>query len=158
MRAVGRGMQNQVEVFGYGAHPLESAAKQRGEVGEHHSPSQAGSLERGFVGARENPGFVRNAWGVGTKGNVVATGFEHSQGLPLLLVEDIAEHAALFGDEIFPSCAQFVKYTARNKQSRRDLRRRMAKLLPGARAEVFEEADIFNAWVALEVEDALGGE
>src|ERR1700679_2120059 len=158
MHAVRRSVQYEMEILGDGSHPLQSAAKQRGEVCEHCSASESGALERGFVGARKNPGFVRNARSVGTKSNVVAAGFEHAQGLPLLLAEDVAEPAALFGDEVFASSAQFVKYAARNKQSCRDLRRRMAKLLPGARAEVFEEADIFNARVALEVEDALRGE
>jgi hypothetical protein len=78
--------------------------------------------------------------------------------LPLLLVEDIAEHAALFGDEIFPSCAQFVKYAPRNEQGRGDLRSGMAKLLPGTGTVIFEKADVFDARIALQVEDALGGE
>ncbi len=34
----------------------------------------------------------------------------------------------------------------------------MAKFLPGAGAEVFEEADIFNARIVFQIEDALGGE
>ncbi len=77
--------------------------------------AEPGAFERGFMGARENPGFVGNARSVGTQGNVVSAGFEHAEGLALFLAEDVAEHAALFGDEVFASCAQFVKYAARNK-------------------------------------------
>src|SRR6202021_2692660 len=152
MHAVRRIVQYEMEILGDGSHSLKSGAKQRGEVCEHCSASESGALERGFVGARKNPGFVRNARSVGTKSNVVAASFEHAQGLPLLLAEDVAEHAALFGHEVFASSAQFVKYAAGNKQSRRDLRSRMPKLLPGARAEVFEEADIFNGGCEFEVE------
>ena len=60
--------------------------------------------------------------------------------------------------KIFAAGAQFVEHAARNEHGRGDLRRRMAEFLSGVLAVVLEETDVLDAWVALQVEDALGGQ
>src|ERR1700733_4907645 len=108
--------------------------------------------------ARQYPGFVRNARGVGSHGDIVAARFNHARGLALLLVEDVAEDAALLADKIFAARPQFVEHTAGHKQGCGDLRRGMAELLASAGAEILEQANVLYAGVALEVQDALGGQ
>ena len=92
MNAAGRSVQHEVEILGDGAHPLQSAAKQGGEVGQRGSASQDRALERGFVGAGHNPGFIRDAGRIGAESDVVAAGLDHAQGLPLFLAVLFSEY------------------------------------------------------------------
>ncbi len=108
--------------------------------------------------ARQDPGFVGDAGRVGTHGDVVAADFDDALGLALFLLNDVAEDAALFADKIFAAGAQFVEHAAWDEHGRGNLRRGMGEFLPGVLAVVLEEADVLDARVALEVEDALGGE
>ena len=108
--------------------------------------------------ARQNPGFVGNARSVGAEREIVAAGFNHPQSLAFLLLNDVAEDTAFLADEIFASGAQLVEHAPRDEHGRGDLRRGMAEFLAGILAIVFEQADVLDARVALEVENALGGE
>ena len=107
--------------------------------------------------ARHDPGFIRDARSVRTQGKIVPASLEHAHRLTLLLLDDVAEDTAFLADEIFAAGAQLIKHAPRDEHGRGDLRCGMAKLLTGIFAVVLEETDVFDAGVALEVEDALSG-
>src|SRR5713226_9372927 len=151
-------MQDKMEFLGERADALQRAPKNCCQIGELALAHERGALERSVVIAGKNPGFVGNAGRVGAEGNVVSAAFDHAQGLTLFLVDDVAKDAAFLVQEILATRAEFVQYSARDEHGGGDLRRGMAELLSGIRAMVFEEADIFDARIALEIEDALGGQ
>ena len=71
--------------------------------------------------ARQDPGFIGNARGIGTDGQIVAARLDDPQRLPLLLLDDVAEDAALLADEILATGAQFVEYAPRDEHGRSNL-------------------------------------
>src|SRR4029077_6926320 len=110
------------------------------------------------MGARENPGFIRNARRIRTKGNVISTSFHDAHGLTFLLVQNVAENAPLLAEEIFTAGTQLIEHAARYEHSRRELRGRMIEFLPCVRAVVLEETQVLDPGIILKVEDALGRE
>src|SRR5277367_5321235 len=106
---------------------------------------------------RDNPGFVGDAGGIRSEGHIVAARLNHARSLTLLLSENVAEDATLFGLEIFASRPKFVKNAARHEQCCGYFRRGMAEFLSGSRAVIFVETDVLNPRIALEVENAFGG-
>ena len=158
MQAVGRSVQDEMETFSDGANALQGAAQKRGKIHAQSWLRQSSALEGRFVVARQNPGFVRNARSIGSEGDVVSASLDHAGGLALFLVENVAENAALLFRKIFPSRAQFVEHAPWHKHGGGNLRCGMAEFLPGVGTVVFEEADVLDARVALEIEDAFGSE
>src|SRR3984885_64241 len=147
-----------MKVFGYGTPPLQRPAQQGGEVGAQSGLVQSGPFERRIVVARHNPGFIGNARGIGTQSEIVAASLEEARGLTFLLLNDVAKNSTFLADEVFPAGAQFIEHAPWNEHGRCNLGSRMAEFLPSALAVVLEQADIFDAGIALEVKDALGGQ
>src|SRR5712671_4738709 len=108
--------------------------------------------------AGKNPGFVGDAGRIGTQRHIIAARLDDAQGLALLLLQNVAEDAALLAYEVFAAGAQFVKHAPGNEHGGGHLGSGMAELLAGVRTVVFEEADILDASIVLEIEDALGGQ
>ena len=90
MKGAGRGVQHEVEFLGDGAHALQGAPQQGGEVDPQAGVVQSGTLERRFVVAGQNPGLVRGARRVGTEGKVVAAGLDDALRLTFFLLDDVA--------------------------------------------------------------------
>src|SRR5437879_125617 len=151
-------MQDQVELLGHGANAQQGAAKQGGQVADTPGSRKARALVRGLVHARQDPGFVRDARRVWAEGDVVAAQLNHPQALALFLADDVAEYAAFLLLIVVAAGAKFVKHTARNESRRSELRRRMFELLTCIHSVIFEDADILDAAIALEVFDALGSQ
>src|SRR4029077_8662588 len=157
MQAAGRSVKHEVEIFGDGADALQGPAQESGEIRSQAGLVQASTLKGRIVIAGENPGFVGNAWGVRPQGEVVAAHLNHALGLAFFLLDDVAEDTALFADEIFSSGAQFVEDAPRDEQGCGELRGRMAEFLSGVGTVILEQADVLDARIALEIEDALSG-
>ena len=83
---------------------------------------------------------------------------EHALRLALFLLDDVAEHTALFAEEVFSPRTQFVEHATRDKHGRCKLRRGMAEFLSCILPIIFEQTDVLDARVALEIENAFGGE
>src|SRR4029077_20788943 len=105
MQAAGRGVQVEVEFFRDSAHPLKRSPQKSAEVDPQPWFVQACALEGGFVVARQNPCLIRDSGRIGTERYIIAAGFDHAESLSLLLLNDIAEHAAFLGREIFTPSA-----------------------------------------------------
>ena len=105
MQAVGRSVQHEMETLREGAHPLQGATQQCSKIHPQTRPRQPRTLERRFVVARQDPGLVGDARRVGSKRHVIPAGLDHASSLAFLLLEDVAENAALFGDEILAAGA-----------------------------------------------------
>src|ERR1700691_3606672 len=135
MHRVGRGVQHHMKSVGNGADAKQGTAKQSGEV-PHRSGFHGAAFEVGFVIARRDPCLVRNTRGVRTARDVSATQFDHPRFLLLLLMEYVAEDAALLHAVMFASGTQFVQHAPGYEGSRDNLRCRMVKLLPGEAAEI----------------------
>src|SRR5437879_1298576 len=110
MQAVRRSVQHEMKFFRNGADPLQGAPQQSGKMHSQSRFVEAGSLERGFMITGENPSFIGNSRSVRTKRQIIVTCLDDAQGLPLFLLDNVAEYATLFGEEVFPARAQFVKY------------------------------------------------
>src|SRR5579871_4605295 len=158
MQAAGRGVQREVKVLADGANALQGATEKSGQIRTQARLIQTRALERCIVIAGQYPGFIGNTRCVRAQRQIIATGFDHSQGLALLLLDDVAKNTALLADKIFASCAQFVKDAARHEHGGCDLRSGMVEFLARVLAVVLEEADVLDARIALEVEDAFSGE
>src|SRR5271166_4021406 len=146
-----------MKAVGDGANPVQGSPQQRSEV-THGPRLQSHALKISLVAARHNPGFIRHTRGIRATGNVVATHFHDPQLLVLLLLQDVAEDAALLHLIVLPRRPQLVQHPPRNKRAGYDLRRRMVKLLSRHAAEILEDADVLEASVALQVLDALAAE
>src|SRR5260370_41238203 len=92
---------------------------------------QPGALERCFVVARNDPGFVGDARSVGAERDIVSARFNYPRGLTFLLSENGTKNAALFRLEVLSSRAQLVKHAPRHKHGRVNLRRGMAEFRAG---------------------------
>ena len=103
------------------------------------------------MAARHDPSFVRDARRIGTEGHVVSAHFDHAQVLPLLLRENVAENAALFGFEIVAPSTEFVEDAARHKDGCGELGSGVFEFLSGSRAVILENADVFEPAVALQI-------
>src|SRR5258708_15677265 len=108
--------------------------------------------------AGKNPGFVGDAGRIGTQRHIIAARLDDAQGLALLLLQNVAENAALLAYEVFAAGTQFVKHAPGNEHGGGHLGSGMAELLASVRTVVLEEADILDASIVLEIEDALGGQ
>jgi len=75
-----------------------------------------------------------------------------------LLGDNVAEDAALLLFEVLAPGPQFVEHPARHKRGRGQLGVGVFELLAGAGSVVLEDADVFEAAVALQVLDALRGQ
>jgi hypothetical protein len=80
------------------------------------------------------------------------------RGTGSLLRDDVAEDAAFFLLEVVASGAEFIEHTAWHKGRGSELRIRVIEFLPGVGPMVLEDAHVFEALIALEILDALGGE
>src|SRR5689334_3183784 len=147
-----------MKVFGDGANALQGAAQQSRQVHTQTRLVEASTLEGRLVISRQDPRFIRNAGRIRTQGQVISATFDDALGLALLLLNDVAEDAALLAGEILASGAQFIEHPARNEHGRGQLRSWVSEFLPGILAEIFEQADVLDAGVSLQIEDALGGE
>ena len=105
MKAAGRSVEDEVKFFCDGANALQGAAEESGEVGAQSGLVQTSAFEGCIVVARQDPGFIGNARGVGAKSEIVAAGFNDAQRLALFLLDDVAENAALFAGEVFAAGA-----------------------------------------------------
>ncbi len=141
-----------------GADALQGTPLQGPEIAQRARPILGEALESRFVGAGQNPGFVRHAWSVRAKRDEIAASLQDTQVLLHLLRNDVAENAALFLLEVFAAGAQFIKHAAWDKGGRGELRSGVLELLPCAGAVVLENADVLEAPVALEVLNALRGQ
>ena len=157
MQAVGRSVQDQVELLGNRANALQGAAQKGRQIVQGARSVQGKAFEGSFVDPRQDPGFIGHARSVRAKRQEVAAHFKHPLVLLQLLGNDVAEYAALLLFEVFAAGAQLIEHAARDERGRRELRVRVAEFLPGARAVVFENADVFQSSVVLEVLDALCG-
>ena len=119
---------------------------------------RTGAFEGGFVGARENPGFVGNAGSEGAERDVVATDFHDAHVLLFFLRDNVAENATLLALVVVAAGAQFVEHAARNEGSSGDLRGGMGEFLPGALAVILKDADVFQAGIAFQILNAERGE
>src|ERR1700731_1696743 len=147
-----------MKFLGNAADALQGAAQKRSQVGAQPRLVKSGSFKRGVVIARQDPGLIGDARRIGTKGEIVSACLNDAQSLPLFLLDNVAENAAFFAHEVLAAGAQLVEHAPRNEHGRGKLRRRVAEFLPGTLAVVLEETDILDAWVALQVEDAFGGQ
>src|SRR5579871_3776414 len=107
---------------------------------------------------RHDPGFIRHSRRIRTQSQIVSSSFDYTLGLAFFLVNDVAEHAALFAHEVFTSGAQFVENSARHEHGRGQLRRWMAELLSGAFPEILKQTDVLHPWIVFQVEDTFGCE
>src|SRR5205809_5915390 len=98
-----------------------------------------------------DPGFIRNARCVWTEGNKVATHFQHTLVLLKFLRNDIAEDAAFLLLEVIASCSQLIEHAPRHKGGRRELGGGMFEFLSSTGSVIFEDADVLEASVALQV-------
>src|SRR5207302_5169676 len=136
----------------------EGAAQQGCQIDAQAGLIEACTLEGRFVISRQDPGLIRNAGRVRPQSQVISATLDYALGLALLLLNDVAEDAALLAGEILASGAQFIEHPARNEHGGSQLRSWMRELLPRILAEIFEQADVLKAGIALQIEDALGGE
>src|ERR1700723_380748 len=144
--------------IGDGENTLECPTQQRCQISEAVDARRARALKRRLVGAGENPGFVGDARSVGAERNVVAAHFQDAHILAFFLRDDVAENAALFALEVVASSAQFVENTAWDEGGGGELRSWMREFLSGAFAVIFEDADVLEAAVALQVLNAQRGQ
>src|ERR1700674_3637886 len=103
------------------------------------------------MAARHNPGFIRDARGIGAEGDVVSAIFEDAQGLMLLLRQNVAENAPLLAFEIVTSSAELVEDAPRHEGGCGQLRSRVLEFLSGALAVILENADVLKSAVALQI-------
>src|SRR5437764_3952226 len=108
--------------------------------------------------AWDDPGFVGHARRIGTAGNVLTAALHDANLLLLFLRQNIAEDATLLALVVLAAGAQLVEHAARHKRRRRELPVRMVEFLTAERAMVLKDGDVFKSAVALEINDALGGE
>src|SRR5712671_1798944 len=120
-----------METFRDRANPLQGTAQQRAQISPQSRLRQSRALERGFVVARNDPGFVGDARGVRSERDVVSASFDYARGLALLLSENVTEDTTLFRLEILASRTQLVKHTARHEHGGRNLRGRVTEFLAG---------------------------
>src|ERR1022692_389160 len=151
-------MQHEMEAFRDGADALERAAEECGEIGPQARLRQSGALEGRFVVAGHDPGFVGDARGVGSEGDIIAASLDHAGSLTLLLSKNVAEDAAFLGLKILTASPQLVEHAARYKHCGSELRSGMAEFLAGVGAVVLVETDVFDAWIVFEIKDTFGGE
>src|SRR6266849_6635869 len=118
-------------------------------------PGHTETLKGGFVDARNDPGFVRYAWGVRTERDKVTPHFDHPLVLLQLLGNDVAKDAAFFGFEIIPASAQFIEHPARYESVGRQLRCGMLEFLAGVGSMGFEDADVLETRIAFQILDAM---
>src|ERR1700719_3558045 len=107
------------------------------------------------MAARHHPGLVRDPGRIGTKSNIVAANLDDAQSLSLLLSQNVAENAALFRLIVVAPGAQLVEHAARHERSCRQLRSRMFKFLSRPLSVIFEDADVLQAAVTLQILNSL---
>src|SRR5579871_5525539 len=139
MDAAGCCVQNHMELFRHRTNALQRTTQKRRQVDAQPGTIQPRTLKGCLVIARNNPGLIRNARRVRAEREIVSANFNHALSLALLLMDDVAEDATLFPEEILSPGAQFVQDSSRNKHRGRNLRRRMRELLAGGLAEIFKE-------------------
>src|SRR5258708_37434995 len=110
------------------------------------------------MAARHDPGFVRDARSIRAEGHVVSSRLDDAQVLALLLRQNVAENAALFGLEVLASGAEFVKDTAWHKNGCRQLGSGMVEFLSGCLPVILENADVLETAVALQILNPLRGQ
>src|SRR5438270_12558965 len=93
-------------------------------------------LERGFVSLGQDPYLVRCSRGVGTTSNKIPDRLDDAASLFDLLREDVAEDTTLFVAVVILAGTQFVQHAPRHKRGRREVRRRMCKILPRHRSMI----------------------
>src|SRR5437868_2211563 len=108
--------------------------------------------------ARDDPGFVGHARRIGTAGNVLTAALHNADLLLLFLRQNIAEDATLLALVVLAPGPQFIKHAARHKRGRGELPVRVVEFLAAEWAMVLKDGDVFESAVALEINDALGGE
>src|SRR5260370_12214061 len=110
------------------------------------------------MGARHDPGFVRDARSIRAEGHVVSSRLDDAQVLAPLRRQNGAEDAALFGLEVLASGAEFVKDTAWHKNGCRQLGSGMVEFLSGCLPVILENADVLETAVALQILNPLRGQ
>src|SRR5579862_1368105 len=158
MQTAGRRVKHQMKLLRHRANTLQRSPQQGGKISAQARLVQSSALEGSFVVPGQNPGLVRHARCIRADRQVIATSLDNALCLPLLLLNDVAENAALLANEVLASCAEFVENSTRNEHRRGDLRSRMAEILAGILAVIFEKAYVLDAGIAFEIENALGGE
>src|ERR1700738_2050739 len=107
--------------------------------------------------AGKDPGLIGHPRRIGAKRHVVTARLDDAQCLALLLLQDVAEDAALLARKVFAAGAQFVEHAPGDEHGRGDLRCGMTEFLAGVPTVILEEADVLDTSIVLEVEYAFGG-
>src|SRR4051812_41658159 len=113
------------------------------------------TLERSFMGLRQDPNLVRRARSIRTARNKISYGFDDAASLFHLLRQDVAKNATLFLVVVILACTQFVQNTPRHKSRRCQVRRWVCKILPRHRPMILEDGDIFEPLVQLQILNPL---
>src|SRR5579863_1328293 len=141
--------------FGDSADALQGPAKQRSQIRQHVGAIESHALKSSLVRAWQNPGFVGDPRRIWAERDEITPRFKDAQFLLGLLRNDIAKDTSLFLLKIFAARAQFVENPPGNERCRRKLGRGMLELLPGGATVVLENADVFEAPIALQILNAL---
>ena len=78
-------------------------------------------FESGLVPLRQDPGFEREAWCIGSKGQKVFVLRNHANAVIDFLSDDVAEHAALFVDVVLLGSLNFFHDINRQNRQRNQL-------------------------------------
>src|SRR5262249_29721669 len=127
----------------------QDATEKRGELAAVGAGFRL--LEEMIVAAVQQPDFVGNAGSGGAKSGVVALNVHGAFAFLFFLANDVAKNAALFFLEPLASGAQLILDAARNEDGAGDFRMRVRPLFAGQFTLVFEDADVLEANVLLEV-------
>src|SRR3954471_6238237 len=156
MNRTRRSVQDEVEIFGYRTNPLQGTTEQGCKVRAKARLVKSSAFEGSFMIARQDPGFIGDPRCIRTQRQVVALRFDDALGLPLLLLNDVAEDATLLADEVLAPRAELVKHSPGYEHSRSQLRSRMAEFLARILAIILEQADVLDSGIALQIENSFG--
>lgn len=149
---VGGGVDDQVEGGRDFFNSPQNPAEKGGELAA--IGARARLFEKMIVPAVQNPGFKRDARGVWAKGVVIALDIHDALAEFFFLADDVAENATLLVLVPFVRGNEFILDAARHENCGGDLGIGMDPFLAGLSALIFENSDVFEARVFLEIGDA----
>src|SRR5579883_3293345 len=131
MQGVRRRMQHQVERIAERPNPFQGPAHQSRQVSDAGVAGSDALFKERLVAALHDPGLVWHTRRIWTQSDIIAPVLDNSYGLPLLLVQDVAEDASFLLQEVVLPGAQFVQDTPGDERGCRQFARRMIEVLPG---------------------------
>src|SRR5260221_1144248 len=158
MQSIWGGVQHQMKLVCMGRDPPQSPTQQSRQIHEAGVASQSGTLVSSIVGPGKNPGLIRHTRRVGTERDEIPADLDNPLVLPNLLVEDVAEYAALLSGEIVASSPKLIQHAPRHKRSCGQLRVRVFEFLCSPAAVILEHADVLEALVAFQILHPLRGQ